>query len=88
MWRLFGRRAKTASWRGRPRDQRAPLIEFARQEPPSFEGYSLEVLKSDEMVRRIKLNQLAPEELRRVLTANNSPIQALTPESRPPLGEP
>jgi hypothetical protein len=86
MWRLFRRKASTASPRGRP-PERVPPFRYTRQEPPSFDGYSVEVLTPEDAIRSMRFDELTTEQLRRVLAANNTSVRALGSEGTIKAGD-
>jgi hypothetical protein len=76
MFGLFLRKAKPIPVRRRPAMQSEPGNESGRFEIPSLEGYTIQELGTQEVAHVIRLAGLTPEQLLRVLNANDRPVQA------------
>jgi hypothetical protein len=88
MFGLFRRKAKPAPSRRLPAKQSEPRSASGRFEPPpSLEGYTIQELGTQEVAHAVRLARLTPEQLLRLLSANDRPVQAqpasvLEPDNR------
>jgi hypothetical protein len=83
MFGLFRRKAKPTPSRGRTAKQSEPKSESGRFEPPSLEGYTIQELGTQEVAHVIRLARLTPEQLLRVLNANDRPVALGSTVERP-----
>jgi hypothetical protein len=87
MFGLFRRKAKPTLSRGLPVKQSDARTESGRFEPPSLEGYTIQELGTQEVAHAVRLARLTPEQLLRLLNANDRLVQAqpasvLEPDNR------
>jgi hypothetical protein len=88
MLSLFRRKTKpTPSRRRRPKSS-APATEPGRFEPPLLEGYAVREVRAIEVPHETRLARLTPEQLQRVLSANDKPVALGSTEERPRLPGP
>ena len=86
MWRLFRRKPIPAS---RPARVPEPVSRTtsARHEPQSLDGYSVRVLTREDAVQSIRFDELTAEQLRRVLAANSTSVDARARDNAVRSGE-
>lgn len=83
MFGLFRRKAKPTPLGRRPRKQSMPRTESGRFEAPSLEGYTIQELGTQEVAHVVRLARLTPEQLMRVVNANDRPVPAQSADWRP-----
>jgi hypothetical protein len=83
MFGLFRRKAKPTPSRRRPAKKLEPRSESGRFEPPSLEGYTIQELRTQEVAHVVRLARLTPEQLMRVLNANDRPVPEQSAEWQP-----
>jgi hypothetical protein len=83
MFGLFRRKVKPTPARRRPAKKSDPRSESGRFAPPSLEGYTSQELGTQEVAHVIRLARLTPEQLIRVLNANDRPVPERSAEWRP-----
>lgn len=83
MFSLFRRKAKHTPSVGQPPKRSAPTTEPARFEPPSLEGYEIQGLQTHEVAHALRLARLTPDQLMRVLSANDKRIDAQPRKGQP-----
>jgi hypothetical protein len=84
MFSMFRRKAKHTPSVGQPPPKRsAPTTKPARLQRPSIEGYTIQELETREIAHAIRLARLTPDQLMRVLNANDKRINAQSSEGRP-----
>lgn len=93
MFGLFRRKAKPTPSRRLPAKQSEPRRASGRFEPPSLEGYTIQELGTQELAHAVRLARLTPEQLLRLLNANDRPVRAqpasvLEPDNRAESGTP
>ena len=82
MFGLFRRKAKPTP-SVRPPKRSEPRSESGRFEPLSLEGYTIQELGTQEVAHVVRLARLTPEQLMRVLNANDRPVPEQSAEGRP-----
>jgi len=75
MFRLFRRKTKRVPARSSLKQSSPPQVDPGRSDPPTFEGYTIQEVDTDQLAHSIQSARLTPEQLIRwenVLADKNS----------------